>query len=225
VIALSRGARAGMSAVLLGSLAACAGARPAVKAADVAAAEGQALTSAQLDRLQALAPDYLARAERAERRASESATAESASEHHACAQLLLEAAQAEADRVELERQLLAEELRRDLVLRELAREEYARVALEQAGQAALAEPAEPDAVARTRSPEAQRMAAEAYIRRARLSLAAARVLGAEPGALASAERRVREAGERPAQARGALEQAERVLDAARSRNTPKPDVH
>jgi hypothetical protein len=27
------------------------------------------------------------------------------------------------------------------------------------------------------------------------------------------------------QARGALEQAERVLDAARPRNPPKPDVH
>jgi hypothetical protein len=224
IAALRRAARAGVSAVLLGSLAACAGARPATKTSGAALGEGQALTSAQLDRLQALAPDYLARAERAEQRASESVTAESASEHHACAQLLLEAAQAEADRVELERQLLAEELRRDAVLRDFAREEYARVAFEQAGQNALAEPAERGAVART-SPQAQRMAAEAYIQRARLSLAAARVLGAEPGALASAERRVREAGERPAQARGALEQAERVLDAARSRNTPKPDVH
>lgn len=225
MIAVGRAALAGVSTVLLGSLAACAGARPAANTSGATVAEGRTLTAAQLDRLHALAPDYLARAERAEQRASESATPQSASEHHACAQLLLEAAQAEADRVELERQLLAEELRRDVVLRELAGEEYARIAREQTGQNALAEPAEPDAVARTRSPEAQRMAAESYIRRARLSLAAARVLGADPGALAQAERRVREAGDRPAQARGALEQAERVLDAARLRNPPKSDVH
>jgi hypothetical protein len=225
VIALGRAALAGVSIVLLGSLAACAGVRPAGKPLGAAVAEGRMLTAAQLDQLHALAPDYLARAERAEQRASESATPQIASEHHACAQLLLEAAQAEADRVELERQLLVEELRRDAVLRELAREEYARVALERAGQNALAEPAEPNTVARTGSPEAQRMAAESYIRRARLSLAAARALGAEPGVLAQAERRVREAGDRPAQARGALEQAERVLDATRARATPKPDVH
>jgi hypothetical protein len=225
VIASGRTALAGVSALLLGSVAGCAGARPVAKVARPAVAEGQTLTAAQLDRLHALAPDYLARAARAEQRASESATPQSASEHHACAQLLLDAARAEADRVELERRLFAEELRRDAVLRDLGREEYARVARESAGQNAPAEPAEAAVLARTRSPEAQRMAAEAYIRRARLSLAAARVLGAEPGALALAERRVREAGDRPAQARGALEQAERVLEAARTRNTPKPDVH
>jgi hypothetical protein len=225
VIARGRAALVGVSTVLLGSLAACAGSRPAARTSGAAVAEERTFTAAQLDRLHALAPDYLARAERAEQRASESATPEIASEHHACTQLLLEAAQAEADRVELERQLLAEELRRDQVLRELAREEYARVAREQTGQNPPAEPAEPGALARTGSPDSQRMAAEAYIRRARLSLAAARVLGAEPGALAQAERRVREAGDRPERARGALEQAERVLDAARARNTSKPDVH
>jgi hypothetical protein len=180
------------------------------------------LTAAQLDRLHALAPDYVARAERAEVRASESSTPEAASEHHACSQLLLEAAQAEADRVELERRLLAEDLRRDAVMRELAAEEYARVAQSQAAPAAPVPP-DRDVAAHAKSPESQRMAAEAYIRRARLSLAAARVLGAAPGAIAQAERRVREASDRPAQARGALEQAERVLESTRARNTLTPD--
>lgn len=216
--------RAGVSAMFIGSLAACAGARPAPKLHPAAAGEGLTLTAAQVDRLHALAPDYVARAERAERRASESATAEAASEHHACAQLLLEAAQAEADRVELERRLFAEDLRRDAVLRELAAEAYARVARAQAAPAPPDSP-EPSVTARTKSPESQPMAAEAYIRRARLSLAAARVLGAEPDALAQAERRVRDAEERPARARGAFEQAQRLLDAARARNTPKPVLH
>jgi len=212
--------RAGVSAALL-SLAACAAARATPHSRPAQVAEGLTLTAAQVDRLHALAPDYVARAERAELRASESATAEVASEHHACAQLLLEAAQAEADRVELERRLLIEELRRDAVSRELAAEEYARVAQAQAAPA----PPDPAVTASAKSPDSQRMAAESYIRRARLSLAAARVLGAEPGAVAQAERRVREASERPAQARGALEQAERVLDAARTRNTPSTDPH
>jgi hypothetical protein len=214
--------RAGVSVVVLGSLAACAGARPAPKLQPAAVGEGLTLTAAQVDRLHALAPDYVARAERAELRASESATAEAASEHHACAQLLLEAARAEADRVALERQLIAEDLRRDAVLRELAAEEYARVARTQAAPSVLASP-DPSLAARTKSPESQRMAAEAYIRRARLSLAAARGLGAEPGAIAQAERQVRDAAARPAQARGAFEHAQRILDAARVRNTPKPD--
>lgn len=212
--------RAGVSAALV-SLAACAGARATPTSRSAQVAEGATLTAAQVDRVHALAPDYVARAERAELRASEAATPEVASEHHACAQLLLEAAQAEADRVELERRLLIEELRRDAVSRELAAEEYARVAQAQAAPV-LPDPA---VAAPTKSPDAQRMAAEAYIRRARLSLAAARVLGAEPAAIAQAERRVRDASERPAQARGALEQAQRVLDAARARNTPSTVPH
>jgi hypothetical protein len=214
-------------AVIALMLAGCGGARPAPKTPEAPVGEGMSLTAADLDRLHALAPDYVARAERAEQRASEAQTAEAASEHHACAQLLLEAAQAEADRVELERALLAEDFRRDAVLREVAREEYARLARERAGE--LPPPELPAADA-TRSapagaPEAQRMAAGAYIRRARLSLAAARAMGAEPAAIASAERRIRDAASRPAEARGALEQAERVLDSVRTRNTPAPQVH
>jgi hypothetical protein len=215
----ARSALGGFAAVWFGSIAGCAGSKPVAKTPSPIVAEGTAVTPVELDRLHELAPDYLARAERAEQRASEAATAEVASEHHACAQLLLQAAAAEADRVELERQLLAEEVRRDAVLRELAREEYARLALQQSGHFVAAEPV---VNARLGSVETQRTAADAYIRRARLSLAAARVLGAEPAALAQAERRVREAGVRPAQARTALEQAERVLDAARAK-TPKSD--
>jgi hypothetical protein len=183
------------------------------------------LTAAELDRLSALAPDYVARAERAEQRASEAATPIAASVHHACAQLLLEAAQAEADRVEFERALLAEEFRRDDVVRELAREEYSRLAREQSAQLRTPEPASPQdhlrgSASRANSPEAQRMAADAYMRRARLSLAAARALGAQAAVLAPAERKIREAMTRPADARGALEQAERALDSVRARNAP-----
>jgi hypothetical protein len=186
-----------------------------------------ALTAAELDRLHGLAPDYVARAERAEQRASEAQTREAASEHHACAQLMLEAAQAEAERVELERAVLAEDFRRDAVLRELAREEYAQLAREQSGEQRPEQPAIADSAgpARAGSPESQRMAADAYIRRARLSLAAAQAMGAERAAIAPVARRIRDAGSRPAEARGALEQAERVLESVRSRNTPAPEVH
>lgn len=189
--------------------------------------EGMSLTAAELDRLSGLAPDYVARAERAEQRASEAATPAAASEHHACAQLLLEAARAEADRVELERALLAEEFRRDDVLRELAREEYSRLARERSAPLRTPESASTSpqnhlrgSASRANSPEAQRMAADAYIRRARLSLAAARALGAQAAVLAPAERKIREAMSRPGDARAALEQAERALDSVRARNAP-----
>jgi hypothetical protein len=220
-----RAARVGAALGLF--VAGCGGASPAIETPQAPVAEGMTLTAAELDRLHALAPDYVARAERAEQRASEARTAEAASEHHACAQLLLEAAQAEADRVELERALLAEDFRRDAALREVARDEYARLARERAGELPSPEPPAADAArpAAAKSPEAQRMAADAYIRRARLSLAAARAMGAEPTAIASAERRIRDAATRPAEARGALEQAERVLDSVRPRNTPAPQVH
>lgn len=211
-------------AALALSHAACGAGQPSPKTARPQP-EGMSLTAAELDRLSALAPDYVARAERAEQRASEAATPIAASEHHACAQLLLEAAQAEADRVEFERALLAEEFRRDDVVRELAREEYSRLAREQSAQLRTPEPASPQdhlrgSASRANSPEAQRMAADAYIRRARLSLAAARALGAQAAVLAPAERKIREAMTRPADARGALEQAERALDSVRARNAP-----
>lgn len=216
--------RALATAAFLGSVAACAGTQPAPIAQPGAIAVGPALSAAQLDRLHQLAPDYLARAERAEQRASEVAASDAAREHHDCALLLLEAAQAEADRVELERKVFAEELRRDAVLRELAQVEYERLAEKHAAPRTETL-ADIDRTARAKSPDAQRMAADAYIRRARLSLAAATALGAEAGAIAQAERRVREAGDRPVQARAALEQAERVLDAVRARNTSRSEVH
>jgi hypothetical protein len=196
------------------SFAACATARAPAIATSAEPSAPLAIPIAQLERLQKLVPDYLARAQRAEARAKTAATSAIAEEHRACAQLLLEAAQAEADRVELERELLAEELRRDAALRELAQVEYARLSEKLAQRPAEAEPAH------THTPVSQRTAADAYIRRARLSLAAARALGAEPAELAQAERRVREANDREGLARSALEQAERVLDAARRRSRP-----
>jgi hypothetical protein len=211
-----------LAASIAALVAGCAAGQPAAKSPQPPAAEGMTLTAADLDRLHALAPDYVARAERAEQRASEAQTAEVASEHHACAQVLLEAAQAEAERVELERALLAEDFRRDAVLRDVAREEYARLAREHSGEQPAAAPVEPARPERAGPPESQRMAADAYIRRARLSLAAARAMGAEPAAIAPAERRIRDAATRPAEARGALEQAERVLESVRARNTPAP---
>jgi hypothetical protein len=160
--------------------------------------------------LRALAPDFLARAERAQARANAAATSEAEGEHAECARLLLAAAELEAERIELERQLFAEELRRDEALRKLAAARYASLASQPSAAAKVT--SQPSAAAKP--------SAQSQVLQARLQLAAARALGAPPLRLAQAERQIVRAIADPSQARAALEQATQVFEAARQPKSP-----
>ncbi|HKU36720.1 MAG TPA: hypothetical protein VJR89_01200, partial [Polyangiales bacterium] len=104
--------RAALFALLLG----CAGSHAAVPAETTAAPlPSELLSPARAAELRGLAPDFLARAERAEARARNASEPDAAADYAELARLLLSAAEHEAERVKLERQLLAEDLRRDEV--------------------------------------------------------------------------------------------------------------
>ena len=212
---MNRLVRACLVAALAGTLPACA-TTPPVAVEPPAVAKPSAVNEAQRARIERLAPDFLARADRATERARTrtSDDPDAAREHRARAELLLQAATLEADRIELARQLEAEHLRRDAALRALATERYR--ALARQTDARLARVAS-DPETGVGPPSAPNPSAAELTRRARLQLAAARVLGADASELAEAERQVRRVGARPAEARAALERAERVLASARSR--------
>lgn len=176
--------------------AACASSHAPLPTGAVAPLPAQVVSQADAQRLRGLAPDFLARAERAQARAQAASEPDVAAEYAELARLLLGAAQCEADRVELERRLLVEEQLRDERLRELATLRYEALAPQLT--AAGAPPSE--------------------LQRARLSLAVARALGAEPAQVEQAEQRLARAARDPKQTRGAIEQAERVLRAVSSRS-------
>jgi hypothetical protein len=192
-------------AALLASVVLPACAHTALPAESSAELPASSLEPARAERLRALAPDFLARAERAQARANTASSPEAARDHAECVRLLLAAAELEAERIELERQLLAEELRRDAALQKLAAARYAALALQPAAAAKV--PSQPAA--------AKKPSAESLVQKARLQVAAARALGAPPASLAQAERQIVRAIADPSQARAALEQAERVFAVAR----------
>ncbi len=198
---------------LVVSVPACAS-QPPSAAGTLAAPGAWKLSAVERGRLEQLAPDFLARADRARERGERAESPSAASDHAVTAALYLEAARVEAERIELSRRLVAEELRRDAVARQLAAQRYA--ALAQQNQAVIARAAsDPASGIGPQSARTNPATAGELTRRARLALAAARVLGADAGSLADAERRVRQAGSRPDQARAALDLAERVLTEAR----------
>ena len=206
-------ARASVATAVASVLQACATAP--LPATEAQPAQSAALEPAERAHVARLAPDFLARAERARERARAAEDPEAVAEHAACADVLLEAARVEAARIELARQLAAEELRRDAALRALAAERYRALARE--SEAVLARAAS-DPATGIGTQSAREASAAELTRRARLQLAAARVLGADATELEKAERQVRRVDARPAEARAALELAERVLAAARSRS-------
>jgi hypothetical protein len=167
-------------------------------------------SAAERARAAELAPDLFARAERAESRAR-AANGDAAREHAERARWLFEAALAEADRIELERRVIALALSQDTLAR--ARAAEVRLTL------VLADELRRERARRQAEREPQPLAADAALRRARSLIAAARALGAEPGGLERVEARLASAKNAQA-ARVALEHAEQLLARARGQHAP-----
>jgi len=179
----------------------------------------------ELERVRKLAPDFLARAERAAVRArgAQAAGTAAAKDYESIAGLLLAAAAAEADRIELERTLLAQSLERDDLARAAAAERRLQLVLDaelrraRAARVALAadDRAVPSSAVRAGSDASAQPSAAGLLRdRARSLLAAARALGADRGRLEQAEGLLATATSERA-AREALREAERLIPAQR----------
>lgn len=216
--------------VALVALAGCAATSTRISPFDARASAPEAL------RARELAPDLFARATQARDEAARAADPEVARDHEQRADLLLETAIVEAERVEIDRRRAGLELRIEHALAARAEQERARreteAALERADAASIARreaerafaQAELDETRRFPSTERERaQTADVLQQRATLVLAAASALG-----LADAEREraqaaldaaapVRGGGAgRLARARDALEAAERALGEART---------
>jgi hypothetical protein len=155
-----------------------------------------AQTSQPASRLQRLAPDFAARAERARKAAAAEPQLAARAEISQLAALLERATEVEADRVELARKLAALEQRLAAAVSEEAAAERAHLAAqrERAGaDQAAAEQAEAEhvfaALANGRSDEMERSQAF-LLRRARLLLSAANALGADSLPLSAASQRL-----------------------------------
>jgi outer membrane protein OmpA-like peptidoglycan-associated protein len=205
-------------------------------------------TVAKLARIRALAPDFLARAEQA--RAQAAATSDDAerADQEARAQLLLDAAAAEAERIEIDRnratleaQALAWEqvttqagLERTNLELELKLMAAAKIAEQEAARAfEQAELAEDHSLPnRKERGEARKAAAAFLLRRAKLTLAAARAMGASEPQLTAADRAIAGAEQKPSgdaaslqAVQGALALAERALGDARAKSpAPSPEA-
>ncbi len=162
----------------------------------------RALSRAELERLRRLAPDFFARAERAQADVRLARSADERGDGALRAQLLLDAAVAEADRIALERQRVALEARvlaaekasakaeaeRRQLAAERASTNAAKLAAERARRA-FAELERDDARAVSNAPE-RAAAREFLVGRARLTLSAARALGAKQLQLTEAEQAI-----------------------------------
>jgi hypothetical protein len=196
--------------------------------------------TAQSGRVATLAPDLAARAERARRAAAEQSTPDARRDALRRAGLLEEAAAAEADRVELEREF--EQVEQRMAEAEAQRAAAQRARLQAERERVLAESAEreradaeqvfralqePEASSKPRSPADSERIASFLTRRAQTRLAAAIALGGLGPERSAAETQLAaalaagaaaRAKARIALARAALLAAERALGAARAQS-------
>lgn len=207
--------------------------------------ENGALADARENKARRLAPDLYLLAERARGEATKARNrghGRAALDHDARARLLLDAALAEAERIELERRRARAERKTERALTEAARLgrerlrieqevgilEAARVARLEAGR--VLEPAgagQRGAVrGRKRARDAPAKERDFYLRRARLLLAAAVSMDAARDRVREAERAIRQAAARKGtdavalnRARKALRAAERALDDSRAKGS------
>jgi flagellar motor protein MotB len=199
--------------------------------------------SARLGRVRELAPDLLARAQRARQDALDARTTDARSDHELRARLLLQAAEVEADRIEIERKTAALQQRSDAAEAARAADERARLLAEaQAKQAEAARLAQAEAAAafapleltaaatpgRVPSAQAREQAASFFVKRARLTLTAAVALGADAAMVGDAQAKLQAAQATQTgpsapltAAQNALLAAERALGSARAR---RPDA-